>query len=121
MKVSWKLAAGVLAIALASLAFPFAFTHVPFSTGGIRCGTAWDDSLIDPAATVAESGITDPTDQGILLTVLSKCRDEARQRVGAAVSIGLMILVIDALCLVQAGRLLARPHPLPGDELLHFA
>jgi hypothetical protein len=119
--VSWKLWAGVVVAALVSLAFPLAYVNVPFSTGQLRCGTPWDDASLDPQSTVDGTGITDATDKAVLLTVLTTCREEARQRVAAAVSIAMMIMVIDALCLVQAGRLLARAQPVAQHELLHFA
>jgi hypothetical protein len=111
----------IIGAALVSAVLPVAYAFVPFNTGPLRCGAPWDDAFIDVQATVAGAQLSDPRDRPILREVLDTCRGEGRQRVGAVVSVSLMILVVDAICLVQAGRHANAAQPLPQHELLHLA
>ena len=119
--MSWKLRLAIAAAALVSAMLPFIYVFVPFNTGPLRCGAPWDDAFIDPQETVARSGLTDVRDQRLLRDVLDTCKAEARQRIAAPVSVALMILVVDGICLVMASRAGARPQLVAQHELLHFA
>jgi hypothetical protein len=119
--VSWKLRLAAWAVAFASIVFPLAFLYVPFNTGLLRCGTPIDDAYIDITATVERSGVTDPGDQVLLVEALQTCKDEARQRIGGSISVALMILVVDGICLAIASDRFTRSKAIAQHELLHFA